>query len=86
MACARCDFYIPKESTRAQIIEGKANLLRLKQEIPFTDEELAAIDDGIVLMEKLCEKLADVPTPSGQTPREIRKGIQSELPILGRKN
>jgi len=82
MACARCDFYIPKESTRAQIIEGKANLLRLKQEIPFTDEELAAIDDGIVLMEKLCEKLADVPTPSGQTPREIEEKTRRALPIL----
>jgi hypothetical protein len=82
MACARCDFYIPKESTRAQIIEGKANLLRLKQEIPFTDEELAAIDDGIVLLEKLCEKLADVPTPSGQTPREIEEKARRELPIL----
>jgi Phage integrase family len=63
MACANCDFYIPKESARAQMIEGKINLLRLKQEIPLTDEEMAAVDDGILLMEKLCEKLVDVPTP-----------------------
>jgi hypothetical protein len=47
---------------------------------------MAAIDDGILLMEKLCEELADAPTQSGQKPREIRKGLQSELPILGRKN
>lgn len=28
MACARCDFYIPKDSTRAQLLEGRDNLQR----------------------------------------------------------
>jgi hypothetical protein len=60
----------------------RLNSRQLKQEIPFTDEELAAIDDGIVLMEKLCEKLADVPTPSGQTPRQIEEKTRRALPIL----
>ena len=82
MACARCDFYVPKDSSRAQLLEGKANLLRMKQEIPLTDEEIAAVDDGIILMEKLCEKLTDVPTPSGPTPRELRNGLRRGLPIL----
>jgi len=54
----------------------------LKQEIPLTDEEIAAVDDGIILMEKLCEKLTDVPTPSGPTPRELRNGLRRGLPIL----
>jgi hypothetical protein len=39
MSCAKCEFYIPKELARAQMIEGKANLLRVKQEIPLTGEE-----------------------------------------------
>ena len=82
MACARCDFYVPKESSRAQLLEGKTNLLRMKQEIPLTEEEAAAVDDGIELLEKLCEKLADVPTPAGLTPRELETRARRELPIL----
>jgi hypothetical protein len=27
MACAKCDFYLPKDSARAQLMEPKANLL-----------------------------------------------------------
>jgi hypothetical protein len=33
-------------------------------------------------MEKLCEKLADVPTPSGPTPRELQGYDHRQLPIL----
>ena len=71
MACAKCTFYMPKGSSQAQLIEGKANLLRLRQEIPLSEEEVAAVDDGIAAVDKLLESLADVPTPSGQTPRQL---------------
>jgi hypothetical protein len=71
MACAKCSFYLPKHSSQAQLLEGKANLLRLRQETPLRDEEMAAVDDGVIAMEKLLESLVDVPTPSGPTPREI---------------
>lgn len=63
MACARCDFYIPKTSSKNQLIEAKQNLLRLVQTIALTDEERAAIDDGVVLYENLLARLAQVPTP-----------------------
>ena len=33
MACAKCSFYLPKESTAAALLEGKSNLLRMRQEI-----------------------------------------------------
>ena len=62
---------MPKSSSKAQLLEGKGNLLRLRQEIPLSDEEMAAVDDGIAAMERLFESLVDVPTPSGPTPREI---------------
>src|ERR1700728_2795025 len=39
MACARCDFYTPKDSARAQILEAKGNLQRMLVSIPLTDEE-----------------------------------------------
>ena len=54
-----------------QLLPGKADLLPLRQEIPLNDSELAAVDDGVAAMEKLLERLADVPTPAGPTPREL---------------
>jgi hypothetical protein len=72
MACAKCDFYILKGSGRAQVLEGKASLLRMRQELPLNDAELAAVDDGLAAFEKLLSQLADVPTPAGPTPRELR--------------
>ena len=39
MACAKCAFYRPKGSSRAQMLEAKANLLWLTQEVPLTDDE-----------------------------------------------
>jgi hypothetical protein len=47
MACAKCAFYRPKGSSQAQLLEAKANLLHLKQEIPLTEEEAAAVNDGL---------------------------------------
>jgi len=63
MACAKCDFYVPKRSTAALILEGKKNLLRMLQEIPLGEAEQAAIDDGLLAYEKLLMKLADLPCP-----------------------
>lgn len=37
MACARCDFYTPKESSKAQLLEAKGNLQRMRAAIPLTD-------------------------------------------------
>ena len=63
MACVQCSFYAPKESARAQSLEAKANLLRLRQEIPLSEPELEAVEQGLAAYEKLIEKLADAPTP-----------------------
>jgi hypothetical protein len=71
MACAKCDFYMPKESTAALLLEGKTHLLRLLQEIPLGEAEQAAIEDGVTAYENLLSKLTDVPTPAGPTPRQI---------------
>ncbi|MBN3891044.1 MAG: site-specific integrase [Nostoc sp. JL31] len=71
MACAKCSFYIPKDSSKAQILESKTNLQRMLQEIPLTEEERAAVEEGIEAMSMLSAKLTDEPTPSGQTPREL---------------
>jgi integrase len=78
MACAKCAFYLPKESAKGQSLEGRANLLRLRQEIPLGEEELQAVDDGIAAHERLVQKLADVPTPAGPTPRELAGSIRRD--------
>ena len=63
MACARRDLYVPKESSKAQSIEAEANLLRLTQEIPLSEDELRAVKDGIEGHDKLISKLSGYPTP-----------------------
>ena len=75
MACAKCDFYMPKDSTAALLLEGKEHLLRLLQEIPLGEAEHAAVEEGVAAYEKLLLKLADVPTPAGPTQRQISPGL-----------
>ena len=80
MACARCDFYLPKDSSRAQLLEAKDNLQRMLAQIPLTDDERDAVEDGAAAVERLIERLADVPTPTGLTPREIAQSV-SMIPL-----
>jgi hypothetical protein len=44
MACARCDFYLPKVSTHAQLLEAKGHLQRMLTTIPLTEPERAAVE------------------------------------------
>ena len=78
MACARCSYYLPKSSSLAQLLEGKANLLRMQQEIPLTEEERAAVEEGIEALEKLLKKLEGVPTADDITPSRM---VDCSLPI-----
>ena len=71
MACAKCDFYTPKTSSKAQLLEAKDNLQRMLVAVPLTDDERAAVDDGQAALDNLLERLADVPTPAGPTPRQL---------------
>jgi len=64
MACARCDFYIPKASARGQWLEARDGLLRFLQEIPLSDDERAAVDGDVQALDRLLGKLKNVPTPS----------------------
>jgi len=83
MACARCDFYTPKDSTAAQLLEAKANLQKMTTAIPLTDDERAAVDDGQAAVDRLLAKLADTPTPAGPTPRQLAApGTSKVLPVI----
>lgn len=73
MACARCDFYRPRQSTLVQLLEAKDNILRFLQEIPLTNEERSVVDGDLVAIDRLTARLANQPTPSGQTPTELQR-------------
>lgn len=81
MACARCDFYVPKASTAGQLLEARGNLQRMLCEIPLTDDERAAVEDGATAVKNLLDRLADVPTPAGPTPRQLT-AVRRQLPVL----
>jgi hypothetical protein len=88
MACARCDFYLPKDSSRAQLLEAKDNLQRMLAQIPLTDDEREAVELDAVAVERLIERLSDVPTPAGLTPRQLAQPTNfiplSRLRVRGR--
>jgi hypothetical protein len=46
----------------------------MRHEIPLGESEIAALDDGISALESLLSRLADVPTPAGPTPLQLRSG------------
>ncbi len=81
MACAKCSFYLPKDSTKAHLLEARANLLRLRQDIPLADAELSAVEDGHTAYEQLLAKLADVPTPAGPTPQQLGREHLVQLQV-----
>jgi hypothetical protein len=65
MACARCGFYMPKDSAGAQLLEARDNLQRMAASIPLTDDEQAAVEDGQTALDALLTRLTGTPTPAG---------------------
>ena len=82
LACARCPYYRPKGSTVEQLVEGKANLVRMLEFVALTEEEQVLVTEGIALHQDLIERLADVPTPAGPTPRELEASLQRDTQII----
>jgi len=82
MACARCPFYRPKTSTMEQLVEGKANLVRMLEFVSLTGDEKLLVTEGIELHQALIEHLVDVPTPAGPTPRELAAQHQGERKVI----
>ena len=64
---------------RAEGLEQGATAVGTRQlaaqlaQIPLTDDERAAVEDGSAAVERLLERLADTPTPAGRTAREIEQ-------------
>lgn len=62
------------------MLEGKANLIRMLQGIPLTEDERAAVEDGVRAFDRLVAKLVDVPTPAGLPLRQPGSGSGPPLP------
>ncbi|QHD05016.1 tyrosine-type recombinase/integrase [Pseudomonas sp. R76] len=71
MACAGCDFNLPKASARAQALESKASIRRYLEAVPLTADEKAIVEGDLAKLEGLIQKLDNVPTLDGRTPHEI---------------
>jgi hypothetical protein len=76
MVCLACDYFIPKDSLRGQLLERKQNVRRMLEEVPLTPEEAEAVEHDTIIVDKLLAKLGDQPTPSGQRPSELRPGCR----------
>jgi hypothetical protein len=83
LLCAKCSFYRVKPAAKDLLVESKANLLRLQQEIPLTDEEQAVVDEDLAGCERLLAQLADVPALDGSTPRERLSRVPTPEPTPG---
>jgi len=40
-------------------------------QMPLTDDEQAAVEDGATAVDRLLDRLRDIPTPAGPTPRDL---------------
>jgi hypothetical protein len=43
----------------------------MQQVLTLTDDELAAVAEGAELLKALVDRLKDIPTPGGPTPRQL---------------
>lgn len=73
MACARCDFYIPKQSSRADLLASKSGMVHMLQEMPLTDEERKAVDGDAAAVDQLISRLKNEPAPD-----QSQNGIPKE--------
>jgi hypothetical protein len=51
--------------------EARVNLQRILAQIPLIDDEQCAVENSAAAVEQLIERLTNVPTPAGPTPREL---------------
>ena len=73
-------FLHPEGLQQSATVGGQGKLQRMLASVPLTDDEQAAVDDGQAALDRLLERLIDVATPDGETPREI--GVPATATLL----
>ncbi|WP_247704226.1 tyrosine-type recombinase/integrase [Streptomyces sp. RK76] len=71
LACARCPFYVPKQSSRGQLLSVRDGIDQMLEQLDLTDTEREALEGDREAVASLAERLTDTPTPAGPTPREL---------------
>ncbi|GIH19010.1 hypothetical protein [Rugosimonospora africana] len=74
LACAKCSFYLPKQSNAGQLLAVKDGIDRVLEQLDLTDDERDALEGDREALTALANRLADVATPSGPTPNELGNG------------
>jgi hypothetical protein len=72
MACARCGYYVPKDSTKGQLLAAAGANEALYEEIPIREEERLALEGDAEAIRQLVNGLDVVPAPDGRTPLEMQ--------------
>jgi hypothetical protein len=60
----------------------QANLARMLEFVSLTEDEQLLVTEGIELHQELIDKLVDVPTPIGLTPRELESSHQRKTNVI----
>jgi hypothetical protein len=71
LACAKCSFYLPKQSNAGQLLAVKDGINQMLEQLDLTDDERAAPEGDREAIAAIVERLADIPTPAGPTPHEL---------------
>jgi hypothetical protein len=67
LACARCPFYVPKQSSRGQLLAVREGIDQMLEQLDLTE----ALEGDREALTALAERLADTPTPAGPTPKQL---------------
>jgi integrase len=71
LACARCPFYLPKQSSAGQLLAVKNGIDHMLENLVLTDDERTALDGDRAVLTQLANRLAKIPTPAGPTPEAL---------------
>ena len=71
LACARCPFYLPKQSSAGQLLSVKNGIDHMLENLVLTDDERTALDGDRTVLTQLANRLAKIPTPGGPTPEAL---------------
>jgi hypothetical protein len=71
LACARCPFYLPEQSSVGQLLSVKDDVDQMLERLTLTGDERAALEGDRDALATLAERLAKVPTPAGPTPEQL---------------
>lgn len=69
LACARCPFYVPKQSSQGQRLALKDGIDQMLERLDLTDDEREALEGDREAVTALAERLAD--TPNQAAPRHV---------------